>query len=138
RTRWRVQIPKSLRTARTPESRSICSANPDGARPMRILILGAGEVGLHLARQLSDEGHDVVVVEENPERVRAIADSVDAMVVSGNAAALSTLEAAGVERTDLLLAVTSLDEINLMACLSAAQYQVPIKIARVSKPDYFD
>ncbi len=105
---------------------------------MRILILGAGEVGLHLARQLSDEGHDVVIVEENAERARAIADSLDAMVVPGNAAALSTLERAGVERTDLLLAVTSLDEINLMACLSAAQYQVPIKIARVSKPDYFD
>jgi trk system potassium uptake protein len=105
---------------------------------MRILILGAGEVGFHLARQLSDEGHDVVVIEENRERVRAIEDSVDAMVVHGNGASLSTLEKAGIERTDLLLAVTSLDEINLMACLSASQYEVPIKIARVSKPDYFD
>lgn len=105
---------------------------------MRILILGAGEVGFHLARQLSEEGHDVVIVEENRERARSIEDSLDALVVHGNAASLSTLEEAGVERTELLLAVTSLDEINLMACLSAAQYQVPIKIARVSKPDYFD
>jgi trk system potassium uptake protein len=105
---------------------------------MRILILGAGEVGYHLTRQLSEEGHDVVVVEESRDRVRAINDAVDAMVVHGNAASLSTLERAGIERTELLLAVTSLDEINLMACLSAAQYNVPIKIARVSKPDYFD
>lgn len=105
---------------------------------MRILILGAGEVGFHLARQLSDEGHDVVVIEENRERVRAIEDSLDAIVLHGNAASLSMLERAGIERTDLLLAVTSLDEINLMACLSASQYEVPIKIARVSKADYFD
>lgn len=105
---------------------------------MRILILGAGEVGFHLARQLSEEGHDVVVIEENRERVRGIEDAVDAIIVQGNAASLATLEEAGVGRTDLLLAVTSLDEINLMACLSASQYEVPIKIARVSKPDYFD
>src|SRR5690606_11329063 len=105
---------------------------------MRILILGAGEVGFHLTRQLSEEGHDVVIIEEDRDRVRAIEDAVDALVVHGNAASLATLEAAGIEKTDLLLAVTSLDEINLMSCLSAAQYEVPIKIARVSKPDYFD
>lgn len=105
---------------------------------MRILILGAGEVGSHLARQLSDEGHDVVLIEEDRERVRAIEDSMDAMVVHGNGASLSVLEEAGIRRTDLLLAVTSVDEINLMACLSASQYQVPVKIARVSKPDYFE
>jgi trk system potassium uptake protein len=105
---------------------------------VRILILGAGEVGFHLSRQLSDEGHDVVIVEEDRERARVIQDSLDALVVHGNAASLTTLEQAGIERTDLLLAVTSFDEINLMACLSAAQYNVPIKIARVSKPDYFD
>lgn len=105
---------------------------------MRILILGAGEVGFYLARHLSEEGHDVVVVEEDRERVRAIQDSMDALVVQGNAASLAILEKAGVERMDLVLAVTSVDEINLMACLSAAQYAVPIKIARVSKPDYFE
>jgi trk system potassium uptake protein len=105
---------------------------------MRVMILGAGEVGFHLARQLSEESHDVVVVEESRDRVRAIEDAMDAIVIHGNGASLSTLERAGITKTDLLLAVTSLDEINLMACLSAAQYGVRIKIARVSKPDYFD
>ena len=105
---------------------------------MRILILGAGDVGFHLARQLSEENHDVVVVEQDPERARMLEDNMDALLVEGNGASLSTLERAGIARTDLLLAVTSQDEINLMACLSAAQYEVPKRIARVSKPDYYD
>ena len=105
---------------------------------MRILILGAGDVGFHLAQQLSQENHDVVVIEENRERVRTIQDSMDALVIEGNGASLTTLEQAGIGRTDLLLAVTSQDEINLMACLSAAQFGVGKRIARVSKPDYYD
>jgi trk system potassium uptake protein len=105
---------------------------------MRILILGAGDVGFHVAQQLSEENHDVVVIEQDRERVRAIQESMDALVIEGNGASLTTLENAGIARTDLLLAVTSQDEINLMACLSASQYEVPKRIARVSKPDYYD
>ncbi|CAN5829573.1 Trk system potassium transporter TrkA [soil metagenome] len=105
---------------------------------MKILILGAGDVGFHLAQQLAEENHDVVVIEQDRDRVRSIRDAMDAIVLEGNGASLTMLEKAGIEKTDLLLAVTSQDEINLMACLSASQYQVPVKIARVSKPDYFD
>jgi trk system potassium uptake protein len=105
---------------------------------MRILILGAGDVGFHLARQLSEEHHDVVVIEQDPERARSIENAMDALVIEGNGASLTVLERAGIARTDLLLAVTSQDEINLMACLSASQYEVPKRIARVSKPDYYD
>lgn len=105
---------------------------------MRILILGAGDVGFHVAEQLSRENHDVVVIEQDRERAQAVQDSMDALVIEGNGASLSVLERAGVAKTDLLLAVTSHDEINLMACLSAAQYKVPKRIARVSKPDYYD
>jgi trk system potassium uptake protein len=105
---------------------------------VRILIIGAGDVGFHLARQLSEEHHDVVVIEQDRERVRVIEDSMDALVIEGNGASLTILEQAGIARTDLLLAVTSQDEINLMACLSASQYEVPKRIARVSKPDYYD
>ena len=105
---------------------------------MRILILGAGDVGFHLAQQLANENHDVVVIEQDRERARMTQDFLDAMVVEGNGASLTTLEQAGITRTDLLLAVTSHDEVNLMACLSAAQYGVRKRIARVSKPDYYD
>jgi trk system potassium uptake protein len=105
---------------------------------VRILILGAGDVGYHLAKQLSEENHDVVVIEQDRERVRVIEETMDALVIEGNGASLTVLERAGIERTDLLLAVTSQDEINLMACLSASQYEVPKRIARVSKTDYYD
>ncbi|CAN5720073.1 Trk system potassium transporter TrkA [soil metagenome] len=105
---------------------------------MKILIIGAGDVGFHLAQQLSSENHDVVVIEQDRARVRAIEDSLDAVVIEGNGASLRTLEKAGIGKTDLLLAVTSLDEINIMACLSASQYEVPKRVARVSKPDYYD
>ncbi len=63
---------------------------------------------------------------------------MDALIIEGNGASLTTLEQAGIEKADLLLAVTSQDEINLIACLSAAQYRVKTRIARVSKPDYYD
>ena len=105
---------------------------------MRILILGAGDVGFHVAQQLAQEGHDVVVVEQDRARARVLQDAIDGVVIEGNGASLATLEQAGVDRTDLLLAVTSQDEINLVACLSAEQYKVPKRIARVSKPDYYD
>jgi trk system potassium uptake protein len=105
---------------------------------MRILILGAGDVGLHLAQQLAIENHDVVVIEQDRDRARMTQDFADVMVVEGNGASLTTLESAGITKTDLLLAVTSHDEVNIMACLSAAQYRVPKRIARVSKPDYYD
>jgi trk system potassium uptake protein TrkA len=105
---------------------------------MKIMILGAGDVGFHLAQQLARANHDVVVVEQDRERARLIEDAMDTLVIEGNGAAISVLERAGIARTDLLLAVTSQDEINLMACLSAAQYEVPKRIARVSKPDYYD
>jgi trk system potassium uptake protein len=101
-------------------------------------VIGAGDVGFHLARQLSEEHHDVVVIEQDRDRVRLIEDSMDAIAIEGNGASLTVLERAGIERTDLLLAVTSLDEVNLMACLSASQYEVPKRIARVSRPDYYD
>jgi trk system potassium uptake protein len=57
---------------------------------VRILIIGAGDVGFHLARQLSEEHHDVVVIEQDRERVRVIEDSMDALVIEGNGASLTS------------------------------------------------
>jgi len=105
---------------------------------MRILIVGAGAVGFQLAEHLSEEGHDIVLIDQDPERASWAQDQLDIMAVAGNGASLSVLERAGIEKTELLAAVTNSDEVNLVACLSASQHNVPVKVARISNPDYFE
>ena len=105
---------------------------------MRILIIGAGEVGFHLAQRLSEEGQDVVVVESDPERAEQVAGLLDVLTITGNGGSLAVLEEAGVKSTQLLLAVTSRDEVNVLACLAASRYKVEFKVARVSNPQYYE
>lgn len=105
---------------------------------MRVLVVGAGEVGFHLARRLSEEDHDVVVVESDPDRAEEVSAHMDVMVVEGNGASLSVLEEAGIAETDLLLAVTSRDEVNIIACLAASQLDMGFRVARISDPEYYE
>jgi trk system potassium uptake protein TrkA len=105
---------------------------------MRVIVVGAGEVGYHLAARLSREHHDVAVVERDPELGQRIQAQLDLLVVEGNGASLATLEKAGVQRAELLLAVTNFDEANLIACLIASQFNVRLKVARVSNPEYYE
>ncbi|MEN8376529.1 MAG: Trk system potassium transporter TrkA [Gemmatimonadota bacterium] len=104
---------------------------------MRVLIIGAGEVGFHLAHRLSEEEHDVVIIESDPDRAEYVGEHLDVMTVVGNGASLPILEKAGIKRTELLLAVTSRDEVNVMSCFAASRFEVPVKVARVSNPDYY-
>lgn len=105
---------------------------------MRIVVIGAGEVGWHLAARLSAEQHDVVLIERDPDLGERIQARLDLLVVEGNGASLTTLEKAGVGEADMLLAVTNFDEVNLIACLIAAQFDVALKVARVSNPEYYE
>jgi trk system potassium uptake protein TrkA len=104
---------------------------------MRILIVGAGAVGFQLAERLSEEGHDIVLVDKDAERLAYAQDQLDIMTIVGNGASSSVLERAGIEETDLLAAVTSVDEVNLIACMSAMQHDIKVKVARISNPEYF-
>jgi trk/ktr system potassium uptake protein len=104
---------------------------------MRVLIVGAGEVGFHLAERLSQENHDVVVIEPDAERAEIIQDHLDVMTVVGNGAALPVLERAGVRDARILMAVTSKDEVNLISSLAATRMGVPFTIARISNPEYY-
>ncbi|KPK61761.1 MAG: hypothetical protein AMS21_09020 [Gemmatimonas sp. SG8_38_2] len=104
---------------------------------MKILIVGAGAVGFTLAEHLSEEGHDIVLLDQDPERASYAQDQLDIMTIAGNGASLSTLEQAGIEKVDLIAAVSNVDEVNLIACMSAAQFNVPVKVARISNPEYF-
>lgn len=98
---------------------------------MRILIVGAGAVGSNLARQLSAADHDIAMVEENAGLAARLSERLDAHVLQGNATSPSILESAGIERADLLIAVTDLDEVNIVVCMLASKYGVPTTVARI-------
>ena len=104
---------------------------------MKILILGAGQVGSTVAESLVSEANDITVVDSDGDKLRVLQDRLDLRTLTGNAAHPSTLEQAGIADTDILLAVTQSDEVNLVACkLAASLYNTPTRIARIRSADY--
>jgi trk/ktr system potassium uptake protein len=105
---------------------------------VKIIILGAGQVGRTAAYHLSREAaNDVTVVDTNEEILRGLQDRLDIRTVSGNAASPRILEAAGIARTDILVALTNSDEVNMLAChIAWTLYRTPKKIARVRSADF--
>ncbi|GMQ92672.1 MAG: Trk system potassium transporter TrkA [Acidimicrobiia bacterium] len=101
---------------------------------MRIVIVGAGAVGSFLAEKLSIEGQDVVVVESDPERAAEAQLEIDCLVINGNGASVETLKSAGLADADLLIAVSSSDAVNVLACSAGTQLNIPRKVARVEDP----
>jgi len=101
---------------------------------MKIVIVGAGAVGSHLAERLAYEGQDVVVIEVDRQRAAELQESVDCLVINANGASIHALEQAGVEDAMLLIAVTSSDAVNLLACQAGAGLGVPKRVARVQDP----
>ena len=101
---------------------------------MRIIIVGAGAVGGYIAERLSLEGQDVVVIEINPRRAEEIRERLDALVITGNGASTSILADAGADEADLLLAVSTSDGANIIACHTATKMGVPRTVARVQDP----
>lgn len=99
---------------------------------MRILIAGGGEVASQLARRLTREGNEIVIVEQDAARCARLEESLDAKIVRGSAASVRTLHEAGVRDADMLIAVTNSDEANLLACLIAqTDGDVRVKVARL-------
>ena len=103
---------------------------------MNIIIVGCGKVGRTLVEQLSNEDHDIVVIDENPEKVQSISDDQDAMGITGNGINHETLIEAGIMTADLLIAVTGDDEKNLLCCVIAKKTGHCQTIARVRNPIY--
>ena len=104
---------------------------------MRIMILGAGQVGTTLARNLVSENNDIVLVDLNENCLNDIRSHIDIQTVTGHAANPSTLVEAGIDQTDLLVAVTSSDETNMIACLIANKvFEITKTIARIRTADY--
>ncbi|MFN6961625.1 MAG: Trk system potassium transporter TrkA, partial [Rhodocyclaceae bacterium] len=106
---------------------------------MKILILGAGQVGASVAEALASEANDITVVDQDQQALSQLADRLDVRTVTGNAAYPSVLREAGIEDTDMLVAVTQSDQTNLVACkIARSLFSVATRIARLRSPDLLD
>lgn len=104
---------------------------------MKIIILGAGQVGGTLAEHLANERNDITLVDHNGERLRELQDRLDINTITGNAAHPSVIRDAGGDDADMLVAVTASDETNIVACQVADMlFQTPTKISRIRSPDF--
>lgn len=104
---------------------------------MNILIAGDGKVGTALTKQLSDEGYAITLIDSNPKVLENSQNRFDVMTIHGNCATLETLRRAGVDKADLLIAVTSADEVNLLCCMAAHGMNPKLHtIARIRTPEY--
>jgi len=104
---------------------------------MNVLILGAGEVGFHIAQRLASEGNNVSVIDNDAARLQRVADTMDVKTTLGYATHPSTLAQAGAENAELLIAATTNDETNMLACQVAhSLFKVTTKMARIRETDY--
>ncbi|HKL53449.1 MAG TPA: NAD-binding protein, partial [Wenzhouxiangellaceae bacterium] len=104
---------------------------------MKIIILGAGQVGSGMAHSLSREENDISVVDTDPERLRELQEKLDIRTVLGHASRPETLIRAGIDDAELLIALTNSDETNMIACQVAySLFNTPTKVARIRAADY--
>lgn len=101
------------------------------------MIVGAGQVGHHLCEKLSVEGQEVVLVDQDEKKLRRLERELNILPVHGSGASAKVLEEAGIDKTDLFIAVTDSDEVNLVACIISKQYKVKTRIARVRNDDFY-
>lgn len=103
---------------------------------MKIIIVGIGKVGYTLAKHLSAEGNDVAVIDKSQEAVDSAGDSLDILCLRGSGLSTSALLEAGVRETDLIIATTPSDEINMLCCLTAKRLGAKNTVARIRDPEY--
>ncbi|WP_352400577.1 Trk system potassium transporter TrkA [Anaerotignum sp.] len=104
---------------------------------MKIVIVGDGKVGSTIANQLSIEGHDVIVIDNNSAVLAQSGNTMDIFCIEGNGATVSVLQEAGVANADVLIAATSADEVNMICCLLGKKLGAKNTIARVRNPEYY-
>lgn len=105
-------------------------------KPLKIIIVGCGKVGKTLVEQLNQEGNEITVIDKKADQVDEITNLYDVMGLVGNGASYSIQKEAGIDDTDLLIAVTDSDELNLLCCTVAKRVANCSAIARVRTPDY--
>lgn len=105
---------------------------------LNVIIVGCGNVGTTLAERLSGEGHYVTMIDKSAGSIKSITETYDVMGVVGNGSSYRILMEAGIEKSDLVIAVTDSDELNLLCCTVAKKVGKCAAIARVRTPDYVD
>jgi len=106
---------------------------------MNIIICGAGRVGFTIAKLLSEQGHSITVIDQSSEDIQKINDSLDVKAIVGKATYPSILEKANAAETDMIIAVTRNDEINMLICqIAFSIFNIPKKIARIRSQDYLN
>lgn len=103
---------------------------------MKIIIAGAGEVGFHLAKMLSHEDHDIILIDKEEERLSHAESHIDVGVLRGNSVSIQLLEQAGVEGADLMIAATSSEETNITTAIIAKHLGAKRTIVRISNPEF--
>ncbi len=106
---------------------------------MKIIIIGAGEVGFNIAQKLSEEGQDVVLIDSDPEKINRIIDELDIQALLGSGTSPKVLNESGIDEADLLVAATNSDEVNIISCLLAQNLnKYLLKIARIRNHEYLE
>jgi len=101
-------------------------------KPMKILIAGGGQTAALVATRLTKEGNEITIVEQDPERCQELEEVLDAKIVQGSAASISTLRNAGIVDAEMLIALTDVDHINILFCLIAsAESRARVRVARL-------
>ncbi len=103
---------------------------------MKVVIVGAGEVGTHLAKMLSKEDHDIVLMDDDTEKLHNISSQVDLLTVTGYANSFKDLKETGIAKADLFIAVTPYEERNIMACVFAKDMGAQRTVARINNGEY--
>lgn len=105
---------------------------------MNIIVVGCGKIGKTLVSSLVAEGHDLVVIDNNPEAITQVTNIYDVMGICGNGADCDILEEAAAEKADLIVSTTNSDELNMLACFLAKKMGTKHTIARIRNPEYND
>lgn len=103
---------------------------------MKVVIAGAGEVGTHLAKMLSKENHEIILLDEDTEKLDNLANQVDLLTVTGAANSMNDLKEAGIAKTDLFIAVTPYESRNILACILAKDLGAKKTLARINNAEY--
>jgi len=103
---------------------------------VRVIIVGAGQVGFYLCERLSNEGHEVVLIDNDNKKLQKIERDLNILTVQGSGAHARILAEAGIAKTDLFIAVTDSDEVNLIACILSNNYNVQTRVARARNEEF--